>query len=105
MENVTNSRSFRENLSFFFDKAADEPVAINRKNDRFVLMSEGDFLKMQQEISNLQKSLISSLQIQSSDDNLEEDLDLEEDSDSLIDEYVEKYQAKKNHCWSTSCRN
>lgn len=96
MENITNSRNFRENLSFFFDKASSEPIAINRKNERFVLLSESEFLKMKEEISNLQKSLISSLQIQSSTEDLEE-IDLEDESDALIDEYIEKYRSQKSH--------
>lgn len=95
MENITNTRNFRENLSLFFDKANEEPVAINRKSDRFVLLSESEFLKMKEEISNLQKSLISSLQIQSSSEELEE-IDLEDESDALVDEYIEKYQSQKS---------
>jgi PHD/YefM family antitoxin component YafN of YafNO toxin-antitoxin module len=84
----------RQNLSFFLDKAKQEPVAINRGQDRYVLMSEGELLKLKEEIFNLQKSLISSLQIQNGEG---EKLDLDDKQDSLLNEYIEIYEkAKKN---------
>ena len=95
METKTNSRNLRENLKFFFDKALEEPVAINRAQDRYVLLSESEFLKMKQEIFNLQKSLISSLQIQNGDGGMEEDLDSEEEKDPLLEEYLAKYNYEK----------
>jgi PHD/YefM family antitoxin component YafN of YafNO toxin-antitoxin module len=95
MEVKTNSRNFRENLSNFFDKAVEEPIAINRGTERFVLMSESEFLKLQQEIFNLQRSLISSLQIQNGDGGIEEDLDLNENNDPLLEEYIAKFQHAK----------
>ncbi len=94
MQTKTNSRNLRENLSFFFNKALEEPVAINRGQDRYVLLSEDEFLKMQQEIFNLQRSLISSLQIQNGDGGIEDEID--EDNDPLLDEYIAKYQQAKN---------
>lgn len=94
MENKTNTRNLRQNLSFYLDKAKEETVAINRGQDRFVLMSEDEFLKLKEEISNLQKGLISSLQIQNGEG---ENLNLDEKQDSLLNEYIETYeQAKKN---------
>ena len=62
MEESTNSRNFRENLKVYFDKAKGAPLAINRANDRFVLMSESEYVRLKEELMNLQKSLISALQ-------------------------------------------
>lgn len=83
MDKNTNSRNFRENLSHFFDVASSEPVAINRGQDRFVLLSEAEFLKLKEEIMVLQKSLISSLQIQNGEGVDDEDFQ-EENDDELI---------------------
>ena len=83
METNTNSRNFRENLSYFFDKAASEAVAINRGQDRYVLLSESEFLKMREELMVLQRSLISSLQIQNGEGVDDDDFE-EENDDALI---------------------
>jgi hypothetical protein len=83
VETNTNSRNFRENLSYFFDKAASEAVAINRGQDRYILLSESDYLKMREEVMVLQRSLISSLQIQNGEGVDDEDFK-EENDDALI---------------------
>lgn len=71
---VSDMKNFKENLGHFFDKAVEEPVAITRGNEQFVLMSKSEFLKMKEEIFNLHKCLTSSLQIQSSEDKLKDRL-------------------------------
>lgn len=62
MSEATTTRNFRENLKHFFDLAKESPIAINRGPERYVLMSETEFVKMKEEVMNLQKSLISTLQ-------------------------------------------
>lgn len=96
MAEATTTRNFRENLKHFFDLAIENPVAINRATERYVLMSENEFVKMKEEIMNLQKSLISSLQIQNGEGALEENLDIDDDNDPLLQEYVAKFQNAKN---------
>ena len=93
METATNSRNLRENLSYFFDKATDEPVAINRGQDRYILVSEAEFLKMKEEVMVLQKSLISSLQIQNGEGS--EIDDIESEDSELIAEISKKKQSSK----------
>jgi PHD/YefM family antitoxin component YafN of YafNO toxin-antitoxin module len=58
---ATNSKEFREKLSQFFDTAIEKPVAINRGKDRFVLMSENEYLGLKDELVSLQRNLISLL--------------------------------------------
>jgi hypothetical protein len=96
MAEATTTRNFRENLKHFCDLAIENPVAINRATERYVLMSENEFVKMKEEIMNLQKSLISSLQIQNGEGALEENLDIDDDNDPLLQEYVAKFQNAKN---------
>ena len=62
MSETTTTRNFRQNLKQFFDLAQSEPVAINRGNERFVLLHESEFNKMKEEIMYLQKSLIATLE-------------------------------------------
>lgn len=62
MAESTTTRNFRENLKQYFDLARETPIAINRGAERYVLMSENEFVKMKEEVMNLQKSLISTLQ-------------------------------------------
>lgn len=94
METATNSRNLRENLSYFFDKASDEPVAINRGQDRYILVSESEFLKMKEEVMVLQKSLISSLQIQNGEGSEIDDIEAE-DSELIAEVSKEKQSSKK----------
>jgi len=63
MSEPTTTRNFRENLKHFFDLAGKNPIAINRGSERYILMSENEFVKMKEEVFNLQKSLISTLQM------------------------------------------
>lgn len=63
MSEATTTRNFRENLKHFFDLAHENPIAINRGAERYVLMSENEFVKLKEEVMNLQKSLISTLQM------------------------------------------
>jgi len=61
MSEATTTRNFRQNLKQFFDLAQSEPIAINRGNERFVLLHESEFNKMKDEIMHLQKSLVATL--------------------------------------------
>ena len=61
MTNVTTTRNFRENLKHYFDLARENPIAVNRGSERYVLLSEKEFVKMKEEVMNLQKSLISTM--------------------------------------------
>jgi len=87
MAESTTTRNFRENLKHFFDLARETPVAINRGAERYVLMSENEFVKMKEEVMNLQKSLISTLQTLHEDDGTEYS-DVEEHHAGLLDEIL-----------------
>ncbi|HAZ14218.1 MAG: hypothetical protein A2X86_22420 [Bdellovibrionales bacterium GWA2_49_15] len=95
MAESTTTRSFRENLKHFFDLAKENPIAINRGAERFVLLSENEFVKMKEEVMNLQKSLISTLQHLSGQSGPEVELDVEEEHDQLLQEYITKYEHLK----------
>jgi PHD/YefM family antitoxin component YafN of YafNO toxin-antitoxin module len=58
---TTNSKDFREKLSSYFDIAKEKPVAVTRGKDRFVLMSESEYLDLQDEVLALQRNLLSLL--------------------------------------------
>jgi len=58
MSEVTTTRNFRQNLKYFFDLAKDEPIAINRGIDRYVLLHENEFNKLKDQVMYLQKSLL-----------------------------------------------
>jgi PHD/YefM family antitoxin component YafN of YafNO toxin-antitoxin module len=90
-----STRNFRENLKHFFDLARKKPIAINRGTERYVLMSENEFVKMKEEVMNLQKSLISTLQHLNGETAPEIDLDADEENDQLLQDYVEKYEHLK----------
>ena len=62
MSKVENKQDLRENFENYFELAKKNPIAINRGSDRYVLLSESEFVKMKEESMNLQKSLISTLQ-------------------------------------------
>ena len=91
MSESTTTRNFRSNLKEYFDMARDEPIAINRSDERYILLHEKEYLKMKEEISNLQKSLISALQVQNGQ---YEEIDLNEEGDKLLDDYLEKNKDK-----------
>lgn len=101
MSETVNTRNFRENLKHFFDIAKEKPVAINRGSERYVLLSENDYVQMKEELMNLQKSLISFLQT-SYDGGATEYTDVEEHHEGLLKEIladepvlVEKQAGKK----------
>lgn len=96
MSEATTTRNFRENLKHFFDLAKKSPIAINRGPERYVLMSETEFVKMKEEVMNLQKSLISSLQHLAGESRPEIQIDEDEDNDPLLKEYIAKYEHLKN---------
>lgn len=91
MSEATTTRNFRENLKYFFDLARNSPVAINRGAERYVLLSENEYAKMKEEVLNLQKSLISSLQHINNEAGPEINLSESEDNDDLLQEYIQKY--------------
>ena len=104
MTRATTARNFRENLKHFFDLANENPIAINRGAERYVLLSENEFVKMKEEVMNLQKGLISALQIQNREGSLEENVDMDEESDPLLKEYVAKFQHGKKNKKKTKVR-
>jgi PHD/YefM family antitoxin component YafN of YafNO toxin-antitoxin module len=95
MAETPSTRNFRENLKHFFDLARKNPIAVNRGTERYVLMSENEFMKMKEEVMNLQKSLISTLQHLNGETAPEIDLDADEENDQLLQEYVAKYEHLK----------
>jgi hypothetical protein len=95
MSEPTTTRNFRENLKHFFDLAGKNPIAINRGSQRYVLMSENEFVKMKEEVFNLQKSLISTLQMLNEGGGTEI-IDVEEHhSDVLYEIMLEKAKTNK----------
>ena len=95
MSDTTTTRNFRENLKYFFDLARKNPIAVNRGAERFIIMSEDEFLKMKEEVMNLQKSLISNLQHQNNQAALRVDPSINEGDDELLREYTAKYKKLK----------
>ena len=95
MSDTTTTRNFRENLKYFFDLARKNPIAVNRGAERFIIMSEDEFLKMKEEVMNLQKSLISNLQHQNNQTTLTVDPHINEEDDELLKEYTSKYKKLK----------
>jgi hypothetical protein len=95
MSETTTTRNFRENLKHFFDLAKKSPISVNRGSERFIIMSENEFLKMKEEVMNLQKSLISNLQQQSNQTAPAIDPDENEEDDELLKEYTAKYKNRK----------
>jgi PHD/YefM family antitoxin component YafN of YafNO toxin-antitoxin module len=95
MSEPTTTRNFRENLKHFFDLAGKNPIAINRGSERYVLMSENEFVKMKEEVFNLQKSLISTLQHLNGETAPEIDVDAGEEDDKIFQEFVAKYENRK----------
>ncbi len=91
MSETTTTRNFRQNLKQFFDIAQSEPIAINRGNERFVLLHESEFNKMKDEIMYLQKSLIASLEDLNSGGPKEMG-DIEKFHSDLLDEIEEEDQ-------------
>lgn len=96
MSEATTTRNFRQNLKQFFDLAQSEPVAINRGNERFVLLHESEFNKMKEEIMNLQKSLIATLGGMKSESRKELD-DIDSYHEELLDglEEISESSSKK----------
>jgi PHD/YefM family antitoxin component YafN of YafNO toxin-antitoxin module len=95
MSDATTTRNFRENLKHFFDLAKENPIAINRGAERYVLMSEGEFVKMKEEVMNLQKSLISTLQTLHEGDGTEYS-DVQDHHKGLLDEILGEEPEVKN---------
>ena len=62
MSNATTVAKFREKLSTWLDSAQEEPVFINRGEDRFALMDEEIYRELQQKVTDLQSSLIAALE-------------------------------------------
>jgi PHD/YefM family antitoxin component YafN of YafNO toxin-antitoxin module len=58
MSTIDTTKNFQQNLSYFFDRAKDEPIAINRGTDRYVLLHENEFNKLKDQVMYLQKSLL-----------------------------------------------
>lgn len=87
MKTNVNSRNFRENLKGYFDKAKESPLAINRGNDRFVLMSDDEYVKMKEELMNLQRSLISALQTINDGPGVQYD-NVDDHHEGLLEEYA-----------------
>jgi len=62
MEN-TNPRQFRSELKTYLDRANKKPIRIQRRDgDSFVLMNESRYEKLLEEISSLQRRLLSTNQ-------------------------------------------
>ena len=67
----TNPKQLRAELKDYLDLAAKEPIRIQRRaGDSFILLKEGAYLEMQQEILSLQRRLLGMSQILS--DNTKE---------------------------------
>ena len=101
MAESTTTRNFRENLKQFFDLARETPIAINRGAERYVLMSETEFVKMKEEVMNLQKSLISTLQTLHEADGTEYS-DVEEHHSGLLEEVLAEepeHKSQKKVAW------
>lgn len=96
MSEATTTRNFRENLKHFFDLAHENPIAINRGAERYVLMSENEFVKLKEEVMNLQKSLISTLQMLHEGGGTEY-TDVEEHHGGLLDEIMSEGSNNKKH--------
>ena len=87
MNETPSTRNFRENLKHFFDLARKNPIAVNRGTERYVLMSENEFVKMKEEVMNLHKSLISTLQTLH-EGGATEYTDVESHHDDLLNEIL-----------------
>jgi PHD/YefM family antitoxin component YafN of YafNO toxin-antitoxin module len=60
----TSPRGFRANLKTYMEMATEKPIRIQRRDgDSCILMSEDYYEKLLAEVSNLQKSLLSSNQV------------------------------------------
>lgn len=92
MSEATTTRNFRENLKHFFDLARKSPIAINRGAERYVLLSESEYVKIKEEVMNLQKSLISALQHMNGETGPEINLNESVEEDELLQEYATKYK-------------
>lgn len=84
---MSETENFKNNLEKYFDMARTKPVAINRDEERYILLHEKEYLQMREEVSNLQKSLISALQVQNGE---YEEINPNEKKDKLLEEYLEK---------------
>lgn len=62
MSDSTTVAKFREKLAVWLDTAKLETVFINRGNERFALMSDEAYRELNQKISDLQSSLIATLE-------------------------------------------
>ena len=62
MSDSTTVAKFREKLAGWLDTAKRETVFINRGDERFALMSEEAYREFNQKISDLQSSLIATLE-------------------------------------------
>ncbi|MBT5094675.1 MAG: hypothetical protein HOM21_10550 [Halobacteriovoraceae bacterium] len=87
--NNSTVRNFRENLKAHLDTASTEPVAITRSGERYILMGETHYNQMKQEISTLQKSLITAMEAAS------EKLSPANQIDEIFDSAIGKSKAKK----------
>ena len=58
---IESVAKFRGKLSDWLDSAKEEPVFINRGEERFALMNEDIYRELQQKVSDLQSSLIAVL--------------------------------------------
>lgn len=91
----TNSRTFRTKLSEFFDKAMKKPVSIARGSDRFVLMSEEEYLNLKDEVLSLQRNLISMLEVRGGkSENFNSKEQLSEMLDSVSAKVKKKHRFK-----------
>lgn len=84
---MSESSGFRNNLEKYFDMARNEPVAINKNDESYILLHESEYLKMMEEISNLQKGLISALQVQNGQYTV---INPSEEGEQFLDDYLKR---------------
>jgi PHD/YefM family antitoxin component YafN of YafNO toxin-antitoxin module len=92
LDNNTNSRDFRTKLSEYFDRALKKPIAISRGTDRFVLMSEKEYLDLKDEVMSLQRNLLSVLDLRS--EKTETFTDVDEHFSTVFDKSKAKTKGK-----------
>ncbi|MBS1959491.1 MAG: type II toxin-antitoxin system Phd/YefM family antitoxin [Bdellovibrionales bacterium] len=56
----TNPKQFRAELKDYLEMASKEPVRISRRSgDHFILLNEQEYARLQNEISSLQRRIVS----------------------------------------------
>ncbi len=91
-----NTKELRDNLKSFLDKVNDEgTVRINRNSETFIIMKSDEYIKMKEQIIELQNSVISLLGTMGNFANQLPSPKIDKSEDNIHDEIIGSILNKK----------